>query len=99
MNVVRVADILAMKKNSAVVTIKASETIGALCQRLRERRIGAAVVSSDGHTIEGVITERDVAYGVSVHKADLHTVPVSTLMTKNVITCSPNDSVASVAST
>jgi len=94
----KVADILA-RKGPAVVTIKPSETIEALSQRLREKRIGAAIVSSDGHTFEGVISERDIAYGLSVYKGDLHTMPVSALMTKAVITCSPEDDVAKVAST
>jgi len=94
----KVADILAVK-GPTVVTVKPSETIAALSQRLREKRIGAAIVSSDGHTFEGVISERDIAYGLSVHKGDLHAMPVSALMTKAVITCSPEDNVANVAST
>ena len=53
-----VASILAVK-GSAVITVKPSDSIGTLSQRLRERRVGAAIVSSDGTTIEGVISERD----------------------------------------
>jgi CBS domain-containing protein len=94
----KVADILAVK-GPAVVTIKPSDTIAALSQRLHEKRIGAAIVSSDGQHFEGVISERDIAYGLSVHKGNLHAMPVSALMTKAVITCSPQDTVASVAST
>ena len=94
----KVADILAFK-GSAVITIKPSESVGALSQLLRGKRIGAAIVSDDGQTVDGVISERDVAYGLSIHKADLHTLPVSALMTKTVITCSPGDEVARVAST
>jgi CBS domain-containing protein len=94
----KVADILAVK-GPAVVTIKPSDTIAALSQRLREKRIGAAIVSSDGQLFEGVISERDIAYGLSVYKGDLHAMPVSALMTKAVITCSPHDDVALVAST
>ncbi len=97
-DVVKVADILAIK-GSRVITVLPSESIGTLSHRLCERRIGAAVVSSDGQSIEGVISERDVAYAVAVHKSDLHTLPVSALMTKAVISCSPKDSVATVAST
>ncbi len=93
-----VASILAAK-GSAVVTIRPTDTVGALCERLRERRIGAAVVSSDGQAVEGVISERDVAYGLAVHKAELASLPVSALMTRTVITCSPSDSVSSVAAT
>jgi CBS domain-containing protein len=95
---VNVAEILALK-GSAVITIKPSETIGTLSRLLREKRIGAAIVSSDGQTIEGVISERDLAYGLAIHKADLHTLFVSALMTKTVITCCPNDDIALVAST
>jgi CBS domain-containing protein len=91
---VKVADILAVK-GSTVVTVQASETIGALSERLREKRIGAAVVSSDG---QAAISERDIAYGLAVHKGDLYTLPVSALMTKTVVTCAPDESVANVAS-
>jgi CBS domain-containing protein len=94
----KVADILASKA-SMVITIKPSESIGTLSQLLRDKRIGAAVVSDDGRTIDGVISERDLAYGLCTHKADLYTMPVSTLMTKTVITCAPGDDVARVAST
>lgn len=94
----KVGDILAAK-GSDVITIKPSETIGALSQHLRQKRIGAAIVSSDGQTVDGVISERDIAYGLSVHKADLHALPVSALMTKAVVTCSPGDEVSSVIST
>ena len=96
--VVKVADVLAVK-GPRVVTVEPSETIGTLSQRLRENRIGAAVVSRDRQTVAGMISERDIAYAVAVHKADLHTLPVSALMTTTVIGCVPSDSVASVAST
>lgn len=94
----KVAEILALK-GSVVVTIKPSETIGTLSQLLRDKRIGAAIVSSDGQTVDGVISERDVAYGLAVHKAGLDSLLVSALMTKTVFTCSPNDDIARVAST
>jgi CBS domain-containing protein len=95
---VQVANILAVK-GSAVITVEPSDTIGAASERLREKRIGAAIVSSDGQTAEGVISERDIAYGLAVHKGNLHTMPVSALMTRTVITCSPNDKISLVAST
>jgi CBS domain-containing protein len=95
---VKVAEVLAAK-GPRIVTIKPTDTIATLSQRLRENRIGAAVVSRDGQSIDGVISERDIAYGLSIHKADLHAMPVSALMTKAVITCSLNDDVGVVAST
>ncbi len=94
----KVADILALK-GSTVITIKPSETVGTLSLLLREKRIGAAIVSSDGRTIEGVISERDLAFGLGVHGAELHMLLVSALMTQTVITCALNDDIALVAST
>ena len=93
-----VRDVLALK-GSVVISIGPSDTIGALCSLLREKRIGAAIVSSNGRTIEGVISERDVAYGLAIHGAQLNTLRVSDLMTKTVITCMPDDRVSIVAST
>jgi len=95
----RVADILARKKLSALITIKPSESAGALSQLLKERRVGAAIVSEDGQTIDGIISERDLAFGLAARKAELHAIAVSELMTKAVITCTPNDDIAFVAST
>lgn len=93
-----VAEILATK-GSKVIAVKPTDTIGTLSQLLREKRIGAAVVSSDGKAIDGVISERDIAYGLAVHAGELHKLQVASLMTKTVITCSPRDSIAHVAST
>jgi CBS domain-containing protein len=97
-DVVKVADILAAK-GSAVITIAPTETIATLSNRLRDQRIGAAIVSRDGLTIEGVISERDIAYALCIHKADLHAMPVSALMTTAVISCAADDSIAIVAAT
>lgn len=94
----KVAHILAAK-DPTITTIRPSETVAALSQLLRQRRIGAAIVSSDGKSVEGVISERDIAYGLARHSAGLHDMPVSALMTKAVITCSPDDHIATVAST
>ena len=94
----KIRDILA-SKGSKVVTIEPSDTIGALSRLLCEKRIGAAVVSSDGQTIDGVISERDVAYGLGVHGPDFHTLTVDGFMTTTVITCSPEDPIDRIAST
>ena len=94
----KVQDILTLK-NTDAISIAPTATIGDLCRLLRDRHIGAATVSSDGGKIEGVISERDVAYGLVTHGAALHTLPVSALMTRTVITCAPTDRVATVAST
>ena len=91
----RVADILKGKR-TAVMTVKPSESIGGFAQRLRLGGVGAMVVSRDGNSIDGIISERDVTYALPAHTEDLHEMHVSDIMTANVITCSPNDTIADV---
>jgi CBS domain-containing protein len=86
------------RKGSLVVTIRPSDSVEALSRLLRDRRIGAVVVSDDGITIDGVVSKRDVAYSLCIHKSELSSLSVSEIMTRNVITCSPDDDVAKVAS-
>ncbi len=55
-NEMQVKDILA-KKSNATYTVTPSHTVTALSALLRERRIGAAVVSHDGRSVDGVVTD------------------------------------------
>ncbi|MAI44796.1 MAG: CBS domain-containing protein [Hyphomicrobiaceae bacterium TMED74] len=93
-----IREILQVKGKEAF-TVLPTDSIAALSAKLRANKVGAAVVSRDGQSIDGVITERDVVYAIGVHGEGLHNMPVSDIMTEKVITCSPNDNVAHVAST
>jgi CBS domain-containing protein len=95
----RVASVIEVleSKNSPVDWIKPSETVGTLSHRLAQGRIGVMVVSEDGEGVAGIVSERDVAYGLSRHTSELHRLPVEQLMTKKVITCRASDSVIDVA--
>lgn len=92
-----VAEVLS-SKTKAAITIKPNDTIATLCELLLEKRVGAAVVSSDGQKIEGVITERDVTFALAQHPSRVHQMAVSEIMTRTVITCKPEDNVGHVAS-
>jgi CBS domain-containing protein len=91
-----VADIL-KGKGTAVMTVRPTETIGGLAQRLRLAGVGAMIVSRDGQSLDGIITERDITYALPGHLDDLHEMRVSDLMTVMVVTCSPQDSIADAA--
>ena len=54
-----IRDIL-MTKGFDVVVIDPAASVTELVAILRDRNLGAVVVSSDGHTVEGIVTERDV---------------------------------------
>ena len=84
----RVSDLISTKE---ICTIRSDDSIATLSRRLQKERIGAMVVSDDGSSIAGIISERDIAYALSLHRSDLHDMTVGSLMTKKVITCSPDD--------
>ena len=81
-------------KGRGVVTIRPGETVAAALQVLRDRNIGALVVSDDGTSVDGIISERDVAYGLADHGSALLSFSVGEAMTRRVATCAPGDSAA-----
>jgi len=93
---VKVADILSAKGNK-VMTVRPTDTIVTLAHRLKLERVGAMIVSRDGKTVDGIISERDVTHGLATHGAELSALLVSNLMTREVVTCSPDDSIAEIA--
>ncbi|MGI9381585.1 MAG: CBS domain-containing protein [Methyloligellaceae bacterium] len=83
-------------KGSRVVTVSPLTTIDALAHRLRLENIGAVIVSSDGASVDGIISERDVLRGLAEHGADLLAMSVVDLMTRGVQTCRPDADVKEV---
>lgn len=92
----KVADILSAKGNH-VMSVRPTETIVLLAHRLRAEQVGAMVVSENGRTIDGIISERDVTRGVAEHAGNIANLNVSDLMTRGVISCSPGDMIADIA--
>ena len=83
-------------KGSDVVTVTSHATIGELVQTLADHKIGAVVVVDDG-AITGIISERDVVRALPGGNVGLLDEPVSTLMTSDVVTCTPEDEVSALA--
>jgi CBS domain-containing protein len=71
-------------------------TVGELLEGLVTRNIGAMVVVGPGGLV-GIVSERDVVRKLHALGADLLGRPVSEIMTAQVITCSPTDSVDSLS--
>ncbi|HEY7749160.1 MAG TPA: CBS domain-containing protein [Aestuariivirgaceae bacterium] len=91
-----VADIL-KAKGTKVVTVRPDLSIEHLAKRLMIEGVGAFVVSENGTTVDGIISERDIARGLAEHGAEVLRRTAADLMTKAVVTCSPGDSIAQVA--
>jgi CBS domain-containing protein len=93
--IMKVASIL-KSKGSSVATTSPSTTIFTVTWDLKLKSIGALVVSGDGNTVLGLISERDIVRGLTEHGPKLLALPVSQVMTSSVITCTPDDSITTV---
>lgn len=58
--------------------------------------VGALIVSSDGISVEGIISERDIVRGLQSIGPDLLNRRVRELMTEEVVTCVPEDRAAGI---
>jgi CBS domain-containing protein len=81
-------------KGDNVVTVRGDATVAEVVDLLAEFGLGAVVVSANGATIEGIISERDLARGLADDGVGLLGDQVSKHMTAEVMTCGLDDSVA-----
>ena len=90
----RINDVLRSKSGGAteVVTVPADMTVRDLVALLAEHNIGAVIVSSDDSPVSGIVSERDVVRAM-VNDPDILEHAVSTIMTAEVRTAGPEDSV------
>jgi CBS domain-containing protein len=86
-------------KGPGVATVLPSATIKDAVAELGDRGVGALVVSTDGRTISGILSERDIVRALHRCGPGLLTMTVGDIMTTDVHTCVPTDEVRSVART
>ncbi|WP_076261825.1 CBS domain-containing protein [Intrasporangium flavum] len=94
----KISDVL-RAKGSGVISVQPDETVSGLLGLLEEHRIGAVVVSSDGTTVEGIVSERDVVRHLHSTGAGILEAPVSQIMTSEVSTGTAADDIATLATT
>jgi CBS domain-containing protein len=90
-----IAQILA-GKGSDVISTRPEATIAEVASLLKEKRIGAVVVTDADGKLCGIISERDLARGLANYGTKLLEMKVARLMTANVVTCSPDDGLATL---
>ncbi|MFQ5535519.1 MAG: CBS domain-containing protein [Sphingomonadales bacterium] len=83
-------------KGADVVTVAPDISITQFAAVLCENRIGAAIVCDGKGSMIGMISERDIARGLYRHGAKALELTVSDLMTSNVHSCGPDDSIIDV---
>ena len=87
-----ISELLRLKSND-VIKVNSSACIADAATLLTDNKIGALLVEDDSGKITGILSERDIVGGMGPHGADLHDVPVSELMTTNIVKCAPGDTV------
>jgi CBS domain-containing protein len=86
----KISEVIGRKQVRDVVTIPPDATVRDLLALLAEHNIGAVVVSDDGATVDGIVSERDVVRQLNGHDESLGA-PVRDIMTTVVHTASSTD--------
>jgi len=90
-----VAEIL-KGKGDRVLSVRPADSIEAVIALLAKERIGALLVREADGRVAGVVSERDIVSGVARAGAALLKQNVTELMTRNVVYCTPRDSIQAV---
>jgi CBS domain-containing protein len=83
-------------KGHRVVTVALETPLAMVIHKLRQEHIGAMPVSPDGNEEVGLISERDIDWGLAEHGVEVLNWHAARLMTHPVKTCTPGDTIKSV---
>ncbi len=86
----RINEVLAAKPSHEVVTVPPGATVRELVALLSQHNVGALIVSRDGSSVDGIVSERDVVRALRDDEALLDAA-VSSIMTTDVQTCERED--------
>lgn len=87
------------RKGHQVVTVRPDESVERLLALLEEHRIGALVVSDDGESVSGIVSERDVVWRLASEGPGILQGPISQIMTTEVRTCTLDAHIEDLART
>ncbi|RZU49518.1 CBS domain protein [Krasilnikovia cinnamomea] len=85
----RISDVL-RAKGDKVVTVPPETHVARLLAVLAENRIGAVVVSREGSTVEGIVSERDIVRALAARGSAVLAEPVTAILTADVHTIAPD---------
>ena len=86
-----VSQILKLKSDDGVVTLPPDTSLSKVAELLSLRRIGAVVISNNGKTLLGILSERDVVRELGRRGAACLGDPAALAMTAKVVTCTRTD--------
>jgi CBS domain-containing protein len=85
----KIVEVLSAKPEGGVITITPDAGVRELLSKLAEHNVGALIVSSDGQTVEGIVSERDVVRHLH-HDGTVVNNTVAAIMTEVVETTAPD---------
>ena len=88
---------LIRNKQGNLITVTPDTDVSDAAALLAEKRIGAVIVK-EGERLAGILSERDIVRALAVRGSGCLDQKVSAIMTSNVETCAPEESVESVMS-
>ncbi|MGR3647923.1 MAG: CBS domain-containing protein [Shimia sp.] len=91
-----VHQILKSKGSEGVFTVKPGTLVSEAVKLLAEKRIGTVIVSQDGETPNGILSERDIVRELGKRGAGCLSHSIDAYMTADVVTCGPDDDAVGV---
>src|SRR4029077_5165211 len=82
-------------KGHQILSVEPDAKLSAAIKTLGERKIGAVLVISQGR-VEGILSERDIVRVLAERGAKVLDEPVSSVMTRKVVSCRQSDRVGGI---
>lgn len=83
-------------KGGDVISIRPQDNLTRAVEILRDKRIGALVVTDETGSLQGILSERDIVRKLAETPGQTLPQSVSENMTAKVVTCSPSDTLVDV---
>jgi diguanylate cyclase (GGDEF)-like protein/putative nucleotidyltransferase with HDIG domain len=78
-----------IERPSGIVTVRQNESITAAAAKMLNEKIGCLIVVDDNGKLTGLLTERDISNWVAETPDSIDKIPVSQIMTSQIISCPP----------
>jgi len=93
-----VSDILS-QKGATIFTVAPAASVAEITRQLSARRIGSVLVLDVEGSVSGIVSERDLVRALARHGAGALELEARQVMTRDVVTCDPDDSIDRVMQT
>lgn len=97
---ITVDDILREKRHARVITVRMNETVATAALIMKRENVSSVIVKdvcrTEGNTVVGVFSERDVTRALVEHGTNTPSLTVASFIKRPVISCQLSDSIGKV---